>query len=109
MNEADILEQRRQARAAKHLVDNALIDLHLKAANALRDPGESADVRAQALRQVAKWENGHLCKPRYVEMWRNILSLPVNPMCAAMLRDDSEGIALRQNTPFGFLLETSAK
>ncbi len=109
MNETAVLEQRRQARAAKHLVDNDLLDLHLQAVDALFDPKGGSNVRAQALQQVAKWESGHLCNPRYVEAWRNILNLPEPTMRMAMLQDDSEGIALRQNSPFGFLLDTSAK
>ncbi len=109
MNETAVLEQRRQARAAKHLVDNALFDLHLKAANALHDPASCSDVRERALRQVAKWEHDHLCNPRYVETWRSILGMPAESMRVAMLRDDAEGIALRQNSPFGFLLDTAAQ
>jgi hypothetical protein len=54
MNEATILEQRRQARAAKHLVDSALLDLHRKAANALLNPQEGVLVRERALQQVTK-------------------------------------------------------
>lgn len=109
MNEAAVLEQRRQARAAKHLVDAALVDLHLKAASALLSPSESADVRAQALQQVARWERDHLCNPRYVDAWRTILNLPLASIQSAMLRDDSEGVALRQNSPFGFLLRRLPK
>jgi hypothetical protein len=109
MNETAVLEQRRQARAEKHQVDNALLDLHLKAADALGDLKESANVRAQALQQVEKWESGHLCNPRYVVAWRNILNLPEPSMRKAMLSDDSEGTALRQNTPCGLLLGTLAK
>ena len=75
MNEAAVLEQRRQARSAKQLVDAALIDLHLKAARALLSPSKSADVRKQALQQVARWESDHLCNPRYIGAWRTILTM----------------------------------
>lgn len=109
MNEAAVLEQRRQARSAKHLADAALMDLHLKAASALLSPSESADVREQALRQIARWERDHLCNPRYVYAWRTILNLPLASIQSAMLRDDSEGVALRQNSPFGFLLRSLPK
>ena len=104
MSDADILEQRRQARAAKHLVDASLVDLHQKAILALLDPIEGEHVRERALQQVAKWDRGHLCNPRYVQSWRSILSLPVAAMRVAMLRDDPEGVSLRQNSPFGFLV-----
>lgn len=105
MSEAEVLEQRRQARAAKHLVDESLVNLHQKAVIALLDPIEGAHVREQALEHVAKWERGHLCNPRYVQAWRGILNLPAAAMQAAMLRDDAEGVSLRQNSPFGFLVD----
>ena len=108
MSEADVLEQRRQARAAKHLVDMALVNLHQKAVNALLDPVQSAQVRQQALLQVEKWDRGHLCNPRYIEAWRNILNLPATSMSAAILRNDTEGVSLRQNSPFGFLMDRAA-
>ena len=108
MNEEAILEQRRQARAAKHLVDSSLLDLHRKAAAALLAQREGEQVRERALQQVEKWDRGHLCNPHYVQAWRNILDLPVAFIPAAMLREDAEGIALRQNSPFGFLIKAAA-
>lgn len=109
MSEADILEQRRQARAAKHLVDVSLVALHQKAVIALLNPAEAKHVREQALEQVAKWERGHLCNPRYVQAWRVILNLPAEAMRAAILRNDAEGVSLRQNSPFGFLVNGPRK
>ena len=108
MNESMVLEQRRQARAAKHLVDSALLDLHRKAANALLATEKGAQIRERALRQVEKWDRQHLCNPRYVQAGRNILDLPAASIPAAILREDAEGIALRQNSPFGFLLSEAA-
>jgi len=104
MSEAEVLEQRRQARAAKHLVDESLFALHQKAVIALLDPARGEYVREQALQQVAKWDQGHLCNPRYIQAWRGILNLPAAAMRAAILRDDAEGVSLRQNSPFGFLV-----
>jgi len=104
MSESEVLELRRQARAVKRLVDESLVELHQKAANALLDPVAGEQVRAQALQQVAKWERDHLCNPRYIQAWRDILVLPAEAMRAAMLRDDPEGVSLRQNSPFGFLV-----
>ena len=109
MNEATILKQRRQARAAKHLVDSALLDLHRKAANALLDTQAGVLIRERALQQVEKWDRGHLCNPSYVQAWRSILNLPFKSIAAAMLRDDAQGIALRQNSPFGFLINEAAE
>lgn len=105
MSETEVLEQRREARAAKHLIDESLVALHQKAVTALLDPAKAKHVREQALEQVAKWERGHLCNPRYVQAWRGILNLPAAAMRAAILRDDAEGVSLRQNSPFGFLVD----
>lgn len=104
MNQATILEQRRQARAEKGLVDSALVELHVKACEALANPSASESVRERALQQVARWESAHLCDVHYVDAWRNILNLPLASIKPAMLRNDAEGIALRQNSPFGFLV-----
>lgn len=104
MREVEVFEQRRQARAAKHLVDESLVALHQQAVIALLDPVKGEQVRAQALQQVEKWDRGHLCNPRYIQAWRSILSMPLPSIRAAMLRDDPEGVSLRQNSPFGFLV-----
>lgn len=107
MSEAEILEQRRQARAAKQLVDEGLVALHQRAVFALLDPAEGEHVRKQALLQVAKWDKNLLCNPRYVLAWRSILNLPAAGMRAAILRDDAEGVSLRQNSPFGFMVRAN--
>lgn len=104
MSEAEILEQRRQARAAKRLVDEGLVALHQRAVFALLDPAKGEHVREHALQQVAKWDRNLLCNPRYVLAWRNILNLPAEAMRGAILRDDAEGVSLRQNSPFGFMV-----
>lgn len=104
MNQSTILEQRRQARAEKNLVDAALVELHVKAHDALSSASGDG-VRERALQQVARWESAHLCDMHYVDAWRNILNLPLASIKPAMLREDAEGIALRQNSPFGFLIE----
>jgi hypothetical protein len=108
MNATEILEQRHQARAIKRQGDIALADLHRKAVDALFDPVAGQQVRELALAQIDKWESNHLCNPRYVESWRGILKLPLISMRTAIMRDDVEGISLRQNSPFGFLLNRAA-
>ena len=102
MSNESILEQRRQARFEKSLKDADLMLLHEKAVDALSDSNAS-DIRSRALAQVDKWEHDSLCNPRYVDLWRSVLKLPIAALRAAMLRDDAEGVALRQNSPFGFL------
>ncbi len=108
MNQSIILEQRRQARAEKNLVDAALVELHVKACEALSNSSAGNGVRERALQQVARWESAHLCDMHYVDAWRNILNLPLASIKPAMLRNDAEGVALRQNSPFGFLVNRAA-
>ena len=104
MSEAELLLMRRRARAEKSLNDAALTTLHRKALDAMRDAVQGERVRSRALEQVDKWERDRLCHVRYVQEWRRILALPAAAMPSAMLRDDDEGVALRQNSPFGFLV-----
>jgi hypothetical protein len=102
MSDDEILEQRRLARQEKNKRDEELMQLHVLAADAMTDSG-SQQVRERALSRVDAWEESALCSPRYIAEWRRMLSLPSSALRQAMLRHDAEGIALRQNTPFGFL------
>jgi hypothetical protein len=101
--DAQIAALRQQARAAKSAQDARLVSLHHAAAAALAAPGAGV-VREAALAQVSRWEAGRLCSSHYIALWRNILALAPAEAEQAMLQPDGEGPALRQNTPFGFLL-----
>jgi len=109
MNVEDVIEQRRLARISKHQSDDRLVDLHRKAVEALLDQRDGERVRKLALARVEKWDSEQLCNPRYVKAWRNILNMPVTSMCESILTNDPDGISLRQNSPFGFLLHESAR
>lgn len=109
MNTEDVIEQRRLARMGKHQSDDRLVNLHRKAVEALQDQRNGERVRRLALERVEKWDSEQLCNPRYIKAWRNILNMPVAPMCESILTDDTEGVSLRQNSPFGFLLHESAR
>jgi hypothetical protein len=98
----EILEQRRLARQEKSRRDAQLLQLHVLAADALTGDG-AQQVRERALSKIDAWEDRRLCSSRYIAEWRRMLSLPPLAMRQAMLRLDDDGIALRQNTPFGFL------
>lgn len=108
MSEAEILLLRRRARAEKSLNDAALTAFHRKALDAMQDADGGEQVRLRALQQVGKWERDHLCHSHYVTEWRRILALPATAMPPAILREDDEGVALRQNSPFGFLVHDDA-
>jgi len=102
MSDDEILEQRRLARQEKSKRDAELMQLHMLAADAMM--GVSAQqVRERALSTVNAWEERSLCSSDYIAEWRRMLSLPSLALRQAMLRPDDDGVALRQNTPFGFL------
>lgn len=108
MSKADVIEQRRLARMCKHQSDDRLVSMHRKAVEALLNQPDGERVRRLALERVEKWDNEQLCNPRYVKAWRNILNMPVAMMCESILTDDPDGVSLRQNSPFGFLLHEPA-
>ncbi|CAG1002198.1 hypothetical protein MTYP_02985 [Methylophilaceae bacterium] len=109
MNTEEVIEQRRLARIGKHQSDDRLVSLHRKAVEALLNQQDGEHVRKLALERVEKWDNEQLCNPRYVKAWRNILNMPVASMCESILTDEPDGVSLRQNSPFGFLLHESAR
>lgn len=108
MNTTEQLERRAQARAAKRQADAEIFRLSERAVAAMTDPVHGCEVRARALASVDLWEQRRLCHSRYVDAWRAILALPTSALAAAILREDEEGVALRQNSPFGFLVEDDA-
>ena len=107
MDTDSILAARKVARAQKAERDRYIHSLHVIAADALATGDQS--VRHRALEQVAKWELNSLCSSKYITAWRQILDMSPAMMRAAMLRDDAEGVALRQNTPFGFIAADTRK
>ncbi|MGO8754706.1 MAG: hypothetical protein ACLQHK_05695 [Gallionellaceae bacterium] len=109
MSDAEIIEKRRLARMGKHRSDDRLVDLHRKAVEASLDQQDGERVRRLALERVEKWDSEQLFNPRYVKAWRNILNMPVAIMCESILTNDPDGVSLRQNSPFGFLLHESAR
>jgi hypothetical protein len=103
MNAQEVFLLRQQARDAQAARDARLVELHRVAAAALAG-ADAPSVKRAALAQVARWEAAHLCSPHYIALWQKILALPAADARSAMLIPDGEGPALRQNTPFGFLM-----
>jgi hypothetical protein len=97
------LALRREAKAEKAAIDARLFDIHRIACEQFALPDAREAVRHRAQSQVDQWERGHLCSPRYIAAWKRILGLDPKDFQAEVLRTDAEGVALRQNTPFGFL------
>lgn len=101
MDKDTLLQLRRDAREEKRKLDQRRFDLHRQIVDLLfRGDTESLRVRAEALGQIAKWEQRHLCHPRYAHTWREWLSMPEEYARAAILREDDLGVAMRQNSPF---------
>lgn len=98
-----LLQARASARTAHAEVDAALLALHERAVRAMEDPGQREYVQSQALRRVDQWEARDLCHGSYVTIWRELLDLPAAALAARVLGGDSDAVALRQNSPFGFL------
>ena len=103
MSDDEILEQRRLARQEKSKRDAELLQLHELAADAMAG-SEARQVRERALSRVDAWEEKGLCSRYYIDEWRRMLSLPPQALRQAMLRQDGDGTAFRQNTPFSFLM-----
>ena len=97
------LALRREAKAEKAVIDARLFDIHRIACEQFALPDAREAVRHRAQSQVDQWEQGHLCSPSYIAAWKRILGLDPKDFKAEVLRTDAEGVALRQNTPFGFL------
>jgi hypothetical protein len=97
------LELRLEAKMEKSFRDAHLLDIHRIACDQFALPDMRESVRSRAQFRVDQWESGHLCSPRYIAAWRRILGLNPQDFRAEVLRADAEGVALRQNTPFGFL------
>lgn len=104
MDRQTVLQMRAQARQRQAEVTERLRGLHELAVAELANAGSAEYVRAEALRQVGLWESGHLCHASYVETWRRLLYLPAAEVAAVVLQDTPEAVALRQNSPFGFLV-----
>lgn len=107
MSNDGLIDQHRLARMGKHQSVVRPIDLHRKAVEALLDQMDGERVRRFALARVEKWESEQLCNPRYIQAWRNILNMPLSMMCEFILTDEPDGVSLRENSPFGFLLHES--
>jgi hypothetical protein len=57
-------------------------------------------VLERARERVRGWRSGELVAPFYCDAWASLLGMPVDEVCAALVRDDEAMAALRQVTPF---------
>lgn len=107
---AALLRARRQARLEKVARDRALRRLHQRAARLLSNAGRAPLLIEKASATVSRWEAQQTCSPNYIERWRHILANPSQGMKDEVLAPQAPyGLALMQNSPFGFLLAEDAK
>lgn len=101
MDAYDILQERRLARLEQGERETQILRMHVNAINALFSPAISDDIRRDALETIKAWEERGLCNPEHIAAWRGILmSLDRELIEEWVLREDEDGTALRQNTPF---------
>ena len=109
MLQSSLLAARREARAAKHQQDEGLRALHERVLALVADKARAPSVIARAHATIAKWESAGTCGSFYIEEWRRILADPAERLRSQVLMPDAlNGLALMQNTPFGFLLREPA-
>lgn len=96
----DVLQERRLARLEQSEREGQILQMHERAIRALFSPiGES--VRSDALVTIRAWEERGLCNPEHIAAWRLILTSRDRAVIEDLvLREDEDGVALRQNTPF---------
>ncbi len=100
------LAERRKARQENQAKLAASREKHLRIAALMALGGELAHgMQSAALQMVALWKEKDLCSPVYIELWTQILDVPVQQVAHNLLNMDEEwGPALRQNTPFALTL-----
>lgn len=103
MNSNALLD-RRLALAEKQERDAALLAFHQKV-YALLQSERSSEIQEKAQERVALWKAQRLCHVDYINAWSSLID-NLNEFKARALDDRSDnGVALRQNTPFSFLLK----
>ena len=104
------LRARQQARLEKVARDRALRRLHQRAARLLANASRAPQLIEKASATVSRWEAQRTCSPNYIERWRTILANPSQGMRDEVLDPQAPyGLALMQNSPFGFLLAEDPK
>ncbi len=105
-----LLRARQQARLEKVVRDRALRRLHQRAARLLSNANRAPLLIERALATVSRWEAQKTCSPNYIERWRKVLANPCQGMRDEVLCPQAPyGLALMQNSPFGFLLAEDAR
>jgi len=101
----NVLQERRLALAEKQGKDAALLAFHHQVYDLLQSSDRAPALRDQAKAKIALWADQKLCHADYIHAWGKMID-DLNEFKVKALDDPSDnGVALRQNTPFSFLLK----
>jgi hypothetical protein len=82
------------------------IAMHAAVAERLRaDPS----IRERAMARVAAWLESGAIHPSYARSWTELLSRPVAEICATLTDPSERARALRQCSPFAFVLDARTR
>ena len=88
------------------LSEERSLALHREVVRCVRD---DPSLLAHARANVDRWLAQGTLAPAYAETWRRLLQGPLDALAAALVDDSERARALRQNTPFSFVLSPSAR
>jgi hypothetical protein len=104
-DQLNALNERRSALAEKQERDSALLVFHQKVYALLQSSDRAQAIREQARAKIALWNDQKLCHSDYINAWSSMI-YNLNEFKLKALDDPSDnGVALRQNTPFSFLMK----
>jgi hypothetical protein len=96
--------RRHQARLLQQQIESARMRAHAPVAKMLRSSADRDFVVQCAYDPVAKWREGRLCSPDFIDAWAYLLAHPNR--AADMLESESPvAYRLRQNSPFAAFLK----
>jgi hypothetical protein len=91
-----------KSRSEHELAAQRSLELHRQIAARLRD-GEC--LRDAALTRIQRWRREGLIAEPYARAWEELLGAPIEQLVAALLDEGETGRALRQATPFTFVIQ----
>ncbi len=98
------LNERRAALAEKQARDARLLSFHLKIYALLQTSDRAPAIREKAKARVALWKDQRLCHVDYINTWTLMIDNLSEYQAKALDDPSDNGVALRQNTPFSFLM-----
>jgi hypothetical protein len=93
-------------RQAKQAQDAKLQAFHGYVHEQLNSPRRE-DILRQANQRIRLWQQNKLCSSYYIRFWSSVVKARDSAFFKAKVLDasDQRAVAMRQNTPFSFLLK----